>query len=444
MLDRLQLKIERKEALLGVCGLGYVGLPVACAFAEAGFDVLGIETQGQRVIDVNSANLPIGGQEPGLAELLNTVVTAGKLKATTDHAQLRDRDIILVCVETPIDENHQPKFTALYQALEDIGSALKSGSLVIVESTLAPGTLEGTVRPLLERAAGKTANHDFFLGVCPERLTSGKLLKNLRTRPRVVGGLTPRTAEVAADLYRHVVEADLHCTDSVTAEMVKTVENAERDVQIAFANEVALICESAGCDVRTVRTLVNESTDRNMLVPGAGVGGHCIPKDPWLLAFSAGRIPVSLIPAARKINDAMPFHMLELVKAALANYEKQLRGTRLLIMGFAYRENTDDSRNSPSRTLVAEIEKQGAEVVVHDPHVAGCVRDLSQLDQQRFDAALFMVRHDRYQLINLQSLKQLLIQPVVIDGRQVFDAEKMAAAGFSYFAIGQPRNKPLD
>ena len=272
-LAELRKKLEQKEARLAVIGLGYVGLPVAAMLAEVGFDVLGVELRPERVEKINAGICPIEGKEPGLAELMAGVIRSGKLRATTDYTDLKDRDVILIDVETPVDEKNEPRYEALRAVLKSLGAVLKASALVIVESTIAPRTMMDMVLPLLEESSPKRTNVDFYLGNCPERVMPGKLLQNLRSLSRVVGGMTPETAETMVVMYRYIVQADLDPVDCITAELVKTAENAYRDVQIAFANEVAMICESVGADVWKVRELVNKSPYRQMHLPGAGVGG---------------------------------------------------------------------------------------------------------------------------------------------------------------------------
>ena len=229
-------------------------------FAAEGFDVTGVEIRQERVDKINRGISPIEGKEPGLAELLAKVVAAKKLRATSSYQDLADCDIILIDVETPVDEHdHSPRYQALGAALRSLGKALKDGALVIVESTIAPGTMQTFVLPILEESSQRRLNEGFYLGCCPERVMPGKLLANLRNLSRVVGGGSPQTAAIMQALYRHVVNADLDTADWITAELVKTTENAYRDVQIAFANEVALICEALGGDVWKVRQLVNKS-----------------------------------------------------------------------------------------------------------------------------------------------------------------------------------------
>jgi UDP-N-acetyl-D-mannosaminuronic acid dehydrogenase len=436
-LSQVEHKIEAKTARVGVIGLGYVGLPVACLFAEAGFAVVGVDLKAARVAQINAGECPIEGEEPGLADMLARVVAAGRLRATTDYADLRDCDVITINVETPVDEQHVPRYAALRAALRSLGPVLKPGALVIVESTLAPGTMAHLVRPTLEGSSGRRVNEGVFLGHCPERVMPGKLLKNLRTVSRVCGGETPATAQAMIALYRHVVEADLDPADCVTAELVKTAENAYRDVNIAFANEVALICEAVGGDVWRVRELVNKSPGRTMLYPGAGVGGHCIPKDPWLLAYRAmdQGVPVRLIPAARAVNDGMPLHMVALLQQALAEAGRTLDGARVLVLGYAYLENSDDTRNSPSAVLVAELAERGAEVVVHDPYVAAYQGDVYAM-AEGCDAVVVMVGHTAYEGLELAELKAVLRTPVVVDGRGVWEAEAARESGMWYRMVG--------
>jgi UDP-N-acetyl-D-mannosaminuronic acid dehydrogenase len=436
-LHELRDKVESKESKLAVIGLGYVGLPVACAFAEAGFNVVGVERQEERVALINAGVSPIEGDEPGLADLVRSVASSGRFHATTDCAVLQDRDVILIDVETPVDEHNVPRYHALRDVLVNLGPVLKKGALVIVESTIAPGTMQDLVLPLLTESSSLSLNDGFYLGNCPERVMPGKLLLNLRTLSRVVGGMTPETAKTMVALYQNIVEAELDPVDCVTAELVKTVENAYRDVQIAFANEVALICEAVGGDVWKVRELVNKTPYRNMHLPGAGVGGHCIPKDPWLLAYGARDkgIPLQLIPAARAVNNAMPLHMADMVQKALASVGCDIAGAQVLILGYAYLEDSDDTRNSPSETLVARLKYLGAQVVIHDPYVPEYQGDIYEA-ARGCDAAVMMVRHRQYLELDYQRLKDVMRVAVLVDGRHVLDENKGSPEGFLLYRIG--------
>lgn len=436
-LNELRARIEKKTAKLAVIGQGYVGLPVAALFADAGFDVKGVELRADLVERINEGINPIEGKEPGLAELLKRVVDSGRLRATTEYSELGDCDIFLIAVETPVDDNHIPRYEALRAALSSLARVMKAGALVIVESTIAPRTMHDLVLPLLEEKSGTKLNDGFYLGNCPERVMPGKLLENLKTMSRVVGGMTPETSEAMVALYKHIVEADLDPADCITAELVKTVENAYRDVQIAFANEVALVAEAAGGDVWKVRELVNKSPQRHMHLPGAGVGGHCIPKDPWLLVHGAEEkgVKLRLIPAAREINNSMPLHMVKLLEDALAKAGKPILDSRIAVLGYAYLEDSDDTRNSPTRTLVARLYELGAEPVIHDPWIPEYNDDVYE-KVKGCDAAVVMVAHSAYKELDLKKLKSVLKLPVLVDGRKAIGSVQALNPGLNYRLIG--------
>ncbi len=440
-IEVLHQSIRNRSAKLVVLGLGYVGLPVACSFAKAGFQVVGIRRDAEKVAMINEGVSPIEGKEPGLPELLAEVVAARRFRASTDYAECRDAQVVLITVETPVDEvTKKPAYEALRDALEHLGANLSAGTLVIVESTVSPGTMDRMVKPTLEEVSGLKVNEDFLLAICPERVMPGKLLANIQHCSRVVGGMSRETVEVAIDLYRRIVLADLDAADCVTAELVKTVENAYRDVQIAFANEVALLCETVGANVWEVRELVNKSPGRLMHLPGTGVGGHCIPKDPWLLLAGAGNgfVP-RLVPAARAVNDGMPIHVAELTKAALEDAGVDVRGAKVAVLGYAYLENSDDTRNSPSIRLVERLRDMGAEVVVHDPYVKDFAGDVMEV-VGGVDCIVVAVGHDQYRNLSPVSLKAVMRTPLLVDGRNVFVRESIEAAGMLYRGVGLGAN----
>lgn len=430
--------IQARTAHIGVVGLGYVGLPVACMLARSGFAVTGVDINAEKVAAIAAGQSPIGGEEPGLADLIAEVVASGKLTPTTDTGALRNAHVVIICVDTPIEhDTHLPLYKGLRAVLQSLGPVLQEGALVIVESTIAPGTTSSVVIPELERSSGKTAGVNFFVGHCPERVTPGLLLHNLVTMNRSVGGQTPDIANAMVALYSTYVTGALDPTDILTAEIVKTAENAYRDVQIAFANELALICEQLGADVHEVRELVNKSPGRAVLMPGGGVGGHCIPKDPWLLiANISNRYQAKLIPAARAINDAMPRHVSQLVADALAKRGKTLQGARVTILGYAFREDTDDDRESPSAYIADILEQQEAVVCIHDPHVTRYAQPLMDAVEGA-DAVVIMVAHRAYHQLDLDALKTRVAMPVLIDARNVVDANSAVRAGFTYAAVGR-------
>jgi len=426
-------RIDSGQARIGVVGLGYVGLPVACLLADSGFSVAGLDLKADRVAAINAGRSPIEGGEPGLAELLTKVVGSGQLRASSDAGVLHDSDVVIVAVETPVDpSDHRPRYGALKAACGRLAETLQAGSLVIVESTIAPGTMDRVVRPVLEPRGIR-------VGHCPERVMPGRLLENLRTVARVMGADSPEIADAMRALYSRYVDADLDATDLLTAELVKTTENAYRDVNIAFANQVALICQEVGGDVWKVRGLVNKSPGRTMLLPGAGVGGHCIPKDPWLLAAGLpAEEAAPLIRAGRELNMSMPAEVAHLVVELLAEADIPISAASIAVLGYSYLEDSDDTRNSPTDALLASLSDKVGSIHIHDPFVSqysGRLQDVLR----GADCAVVMVRHSEYRHIELQAAADVMRSRLIVDARGVFSSSALRAAGFRHRTIGVGR-----
>lgn len=434
-------KIEARTAQIGVIGLGYVGFSLAGMMAQQGFSVTAVDVNDQRVKAVNDGDLPIGGEEPGMHELATAVVKSGKLHATTDYHALKLSDVVVICVDTPVDPlSHYPTYRALNGALMSLGQVMMNRTddlLIIVESTIAPGTMSSVVMATLKQIVGSAAEHLLF-GHCPERVTPGKLLYNLVHVSRTVGGQTPEIVDVMKKLYGTFVQADLDGCDLLTAEIVKTAENAYRDVQIAFANELAMICEVLGADVYSVRELINKSPGRTVHMPGAGVGGHCIPKDPWLLIANVREhYQANLIQVARAVNNQMPFHMVNLVERALKANSIKLNEARIGVLGFAFREDTDDDRDSPTMYFVDELQRHGAVPIIHDPYVRLYQRPLAEAIQGAH-ALVLMASHSAYRKLDWADIRRQMALPIVVDGRHYFDPEITKAHGFQYYGVGYP------
>ena len=425
---------------IAVVGLGYVGIPLCALLADKGFDVVGLDVLKDRVRDINAGRLPLKGEEPGLAELLKKAVKKGKLKATDSYAACKDRTAIFVCVDTPIDLDKRPDNSRLEHAIRGIGRNLSKNALVVVESTIAPGTMTQLVATTLEKESGLLLNKGFKLAHCPERVMPGRLLYNLNHYDRVIGGSDKVAIARATAIYKKIMKGKLHPTDLTTAEIVKTAENAYRDVQIAFANEVALISEKLGSDAFEVRRLVNTCPFRDMHVPGAGVGGHCLPKDPWLLVYGGRESNPRLIPTARGVNDSMPFHMLDLAAAALSAAGKKLEDSVVAVMGASFLQDTGDVRNSPSVPVIESL-KSAKELRVHDPYLEKISGVEVSSDAKKAlsgaDLAIFMVSHKEYGRLTPGTLKKLMRTPIVVDGRNLFSMEKMTRAGIVYTGIGK-------
>jgi UDP-N-acetyl-D-mannosaminuronic acid dehydrogenase len=444
--------------------MGYVGIPVAALFADVpGFKVTGLQRRSPRsswkIDALNNGESPIGGDEPGLAELVKKVVEQGSFKATDDVSAYREADAILIAVQTPVDESHQPQYESLKQVLHDIGSNLNPGTLVCLESTIAPGTTNYIAKPILEKESGLKAGEDFNLVFSYERVMVGRLLHNLTMYDRIVGGVTPDCTKKGIELYSHIVKAKLHPTDALTAEVAKVTENAYRDVNIAFANEIAIICESLGVNVHNIRRFVNNLPNdpstpnanpyRNMHTPGAGVGGHCLPKDSWLLKYghdTYGKLKYqpTIITESRKLNDYMPQHMKTLLQDALKEHQLDIKQVKATILGFAFLENSDDPRNTPAHPLYVLLKDECRQVVIHDPHIKQ-YEDLPLTDNLQkaltdSDCILIVTRHKEYTRLTLDKLKHYMKTPLIIDGRNVIDRKEAKTKGFTYRGVGQPRN----
>ena len=446
---------------IAVIGMGYVGIPAAALFANVdGYTVVGIQRRSKRSgwkIDyLNQGKNPIGGDEPGLSELIKKVVKNGSFRVTDDYSEIKDADIVLIDVQTPTDEQGVPRYESLKEVSKKAGYYLKKETLVVLESTVAPGTTNHIVKPILEKESNLSAGKDFYLAVSYERVMVGRLLHNIQNYPRVIGGINEKSTKKAMELYKHIVNSTLYPTDSLTAEVAKVVENTYRDVNIAFANEVGIMCESLGVDVFKVRELVNTLPNdpsnpaanpvRNMHFAGAGVGGHCLPKDPWLLKYGVDtygtfKVNPEVIVKSRELNIWMPTHMVELLEEALQQNGKKIEDAKIGILGLAFLENSDDTRNTPTKPVYEKLKAKDAKPIIHDPYVREFEYPFTKnIDETITDAnaILLMVKHKDYLNMDLSNLKQKMKTPIFIDGRNAFDKKEMENLGFTYRGIGKP------
>ncbi len=425
-----------------VVGLGYVGTPVAALFARSGLMVTGIDVDQGKVDAINNGVYPFEGEEPGMAEIVQQVVGSGHLKATTDPTAIQPADAVLVCVQTPFDvETMEPNYSALKAALANIGRNLKPGALVVVESTLAPTTMDHLVRPTLEEASGLEAGKDFLLGHCPERVMPGRLVHNLTNYGRALGAVNAQTHRRMRELYGRIVKDELVEVDLVTAEVIKTFENTYRDVQIALANEFAKYCDLLGVDLFTVRKDINRFPNRQMLLPGTGVGGHCIPKDTYLLAYGTKHaFRPELMLMARKINDSMPQYTAEKALALLREAGVEPKEARVGVLGYSYLGDSDDTRSTPSEQVVKSLEPHVKEIRIHDPYVKKAPGRTIEADLeavvQGADLLVVSTAHSLYQNADLRKLGKAMRTRAIVDGRHVFGRAVAEQAGFFYAGIG--------
>ena len=370
MKQTLLNKIKNRQAVLGVVGLGYVGLPLAVEKAKAGYTTIGFDVQEQKVAMVNAGENYIGDIVP---EDLTNMVSSGKLKATVDYSFIKDVDCVAICVPTPLDLYQQPDVSYVVNSAKEIAKYLHPGMLIVLESTTYPGTTEEVVKPILEES-GLQAGKDFYLAFSPERVDPGNKFYNTKNTPKVVGGITPDCSEVAAAMYEHILEGEVHRVSSpAVAEMEKILENTFRNINIGLANEMAILCDKMGIDVWEVIDAAKTKPYGFMaFYPGPGVGGHCIPIDPFYLTWKAREFNyhTRLIETAGEINNYMPEFVMERSMKLLNRFGKAMQGAKILLLGVAYKQDIDDVRQSPALDVITQLEKYGADLVYHDPFVA--------------------------------------------------------------------------
>ncbi|SKA88190.1 UDP-N-acetyl-D-glucosamine dehydrogenase [Clostridium sp. USBA 49] len=367
--EELILKLKNKTAKLGVVGLGYVGLPLAVEKAKAGYDVIGFDVQSKKVDMVNEGHNYIGDI---VDEDLVNLVKSKKLRATTDFSFVREVDAVSICVPTPLDKYKQPDLSYVINSSKSVAKYLHKGMLVVLESTTYPGTTEEILKPILEES-GLKCGVDFFLAFSPERVDPGNKQFKTKNTPKVVGGCTPECTEVAAMLYRNVLESDvMEVSSPAVAEMEKILENTFRNINIALANEMAILCKKMNIDVwEVIEAAKTKPYGFMAFYPGPGLGGHCIPLDPFYLSWKAKEYDyhTRLIETSGEINDYMPEFVVENAMKLLNKEKKALNGSKVLLLGAAYKNDIDDMRESPTLKVIEHLEKNGAEVIYNDPYI---------------------------------------------------------------------------
>ncbi|UCF09666.1 MAG: nucleotide sugar dehydrogenase [Candidatus Bipolaricaulota bacterium] len=403
MVETLLERIERREARVAVVGLGYVGLPLAVAIAAAGFPVSGIERNPERVEKIGRGENYVGDVVDG--DDLASVVRDGRLTATDRFAPIAAAEIVAICVPTPLDASKQPDTRYVRHVTEQSMPHVHPGQLFVLESTSYPGTTEELLRPAIE-STGHIIGEEVFLAFSPERIDPGNRRYTTRNTPRVVGGVTPACTQVAQALYEAVLDSDVVAVSSPrVAEMAKLLENTYRIVNISLVNELALLCERMGLDIWEVIDAASTKPFGYMpFYPGPGLGGHCIPLDPFYLSWKARAYGFStrFIELAGQINDAMPEHVVERAAELLNRAGKPVRGARILLLGVAYKANVDDVRESPALKIAALLVDRGAALSYHDPHVPRLAshafdassEDLSAESLEKADLVLITAAHD--------------------------------------------------
>lgn len=417
---------------LGVIGLGYVGLPLAIRLAQIGHKVIGVDVNEEKISSLHKGILPFAKEEPNLEKYF--LRTKNNIDYITYFSNLKSARVLFVCVDTPTI-GRKPNYLSLLSAINSIATNLVSGQTIVLESTMAPKTTEKLIIPKIESKKHKL-NKDFFVAVAPERIRPNYIFKQMTTLPRIIGVSSPLIVPRLKKIYSKITLGEVDFTDVLTAEVAKTVENSYRDVQIAFANEIAIACEELGVNVWDVRKFVNKDPFKDIHYPGAGVGGHCIPKDSWLLASSVKKAKLNLIKNARSINDAMPRHMFELIMDSLKQKKILPRRAKIIILGYSFVRDSDDTRNSPTQMLVEIFKENKISFKVHDPFV----KEYSDFTVEQlikgYDCIAVMVDHSPYKKLRMDEIARKLRTKILIDGRNLFDKKKSEELGFLYQGVG--------
>ena len=404
-------KLNHKSARLGVIGLGYVGLPLVIEFCKAGFKVTGFDNDYKKVASLKQGKSYIKHIE--LSSISKEL--SANFIPTTDFSKLSDVDCIIICVPTPLNENREPDMTYVFNTTETIAKHLRKGQLIILESTTYPGTTDEDMRTILERT-GLKAGKDFFLAFSPEREDPNNKYFCLRTTPKVVGGYTPKCLKLAKTLYDSIVLKTVPVSSTRAAEATKLIENTYRAVNIALVNELKMLFDKMGIDIwETIEAAKTKPFGFQAFYPGPGLGGHCIPIDPFYLTWKAREFGFStrFVELAGEINTAMPDFVITKVIKALNDVGKPVKGSKILLLGLAYKANIDDDRESPSYRLIEKLEEFGAAVSYNDPYIPVIkqVRKYPQFSGRKsvkigkgFDLILIATAHDEYNKINFMNL----------------------------------------
>lgn len=371
MKEELLKKISDKSIVVGVVGLGYVGLPLAVEKAKAGFKTIGFDVQSEKVGLVNQGHNYIGDV---VDSDLKKLVEEGMLTATTDFSFVKDVDFIAICVPTPLDSHQEPDISYVKSSTESISKYLTKGTMVVLESTTYPGTTEELIKPILEQGSGLKCGEDFYLGFSPERVDPGNLIYKTQNTPKVVGAIGKDATEVIATMYRAVLEGEVcEVSSPAIAEMEKILENTYRNINIGLINELTMLCQKMGISMwEVIDAAKTKPYGFQAFYPGPGLGGHCIPLDPYYLTWKAREygFHTSMIENSMIINDKMPEYCVERASKILNKKKKAMNGSKVLVLGVAYKQDIDDYRESPALRVIEVLKREKAEVDFYDPWIS--------------------------------------------------------------------------
>lgn len=431
-------KFKKRTLITAVVGLGYVGLPLMLLLWQLGFRAIGIDKNRKKITDLRHGKLNFLKNSKKAKKLLELYLKKNKSDISNDFSLIKNADVIFVSVDTPIDKFQNPDNTNIFQASKNIAKHIKKDAIVIIESTLAPKTTQNVIIPIMEKTSGFQVNRDFYVAVCSERIRPNQdVFADLTEFPRVVGTSNSKINSQVQSIYKLITKGEVDVVDIVTAEIVKTTENALRDVKISFSNEVSLICDQLGANIWEVVKLINKRYGyAEMLQPGIGVGGHCLPKDSWLLLSPIKKSKTSVIAQARNINNFMPLYTARLIKGKLKKNGIDLKSAKVLILGYSYIENCEDTRNSPSINLIYHLNKLGInKIVIHDPYVKEYNNNLYE-KAKKTDCLVLAVKHNQFKNLDMRKLAKAMRTLIIFDAKNFLAKAKCQNSGFIYYALG--------
>ncbi len=431
MKELLLNKIANKEIVVGVVGLGYVGLPLAVEKAKAGFQTIGFDVQNEKVDMINAGKNYIGDV---VDDDLSDLVKNGMLSATTDFSFIKDVDFVAICVPTPLDTHQQPDISYVKASSEAISKHLRKGTMVVLESSTYPGTTEELVRPILEEGSGLVCGTDFYLGFSPERVDPGNAVYHTKNTPKVVGAIGKDATEVIAAMYRAVLDGDIHEVSSpAVAEMEKILENTYRNINIGLVNEICMLCEKMGISAwEVIDAAKTKPFGYQAFYPGPGLGGHCIPLDPYYLTWKAREygFHTSMIENSMIINDKMPEYCVERCYKVLNKQKKAMSEAKILVLGVAYKNDIDDYRESPALKVIELLKAEDADVDFYDPYIPTYrykgesytgIKGIDPEVLQGYDLVVITTAHKSYDLEMIQK-----------NSKAIFDTRNAMKDYFAY------------
>ena len=445
--EEIKISIKKGKLIISVYGLGWMGLPTACLFAEAGAMVIGVDIDPRVIELIQLGESPV--EEPNLQAMLKNYIN-NRIRVTNNLREAASQsNIIVIVIPTLIDDGGKPDYSALEKATKEIGLKLNKGSIIIIESTVGLGITETVVKESLETSSGFKAGTDFGLAYSPIRAMAGKTLNDLRSYPRIVGGIDYKSLEIASAVLESIVSGGIVKVKNIrTAEAIKLFENVYRDVNIALANELAMFSEKARLDFKIIKEAANTQPYCHLHEAGIGVGGHCIPFNPYFLIEAAEELGVEmkLVKDARKINDSMPNHTALMITKALRSCKKNLKRSKIAILGLSYRANVKEAKLSPSHEIIKMLLIKGAKVSVYDPYFK--VEELENMGlpstgslERSIDSAdcvFLAVGHDEFKRLKLENIIRALRKPAcIVDGCQIFSSEEIKGKGVIYYGIGR-------